>query len=64
MSKKRKIITAGIAVAFLIGFFGISAVADYATRGELSRLAAIGLILLIRLFLQPVIRIANRMVDE
>lgn len=53
-----------IALALVAGFFSISAIAEAATDGRLSFIGTIGLLALVAVLSRPVIRKANKMVEE
>lgn len=60
----KKTIIAIIAIALVAGFFSISAIAEAATDGRLSLIGTIGLLALVAVLFRPVIRKANKMVEE
>lgn len=60
----KKTIIAIIAIALVAGFFSIGAIAEAATDGRLSLIGTIGLLALVAVLFRPVIRKANKMVEE
>ena len=60
---KKKLLITLIALAFLMGFFGIAAVAQASESGDISFLGCIGLLVGIAVLMRPVIRQANRLVE-
>lgn len=60
----KKAIIAIIALALVAGFFSIAAIAEAATDGRLSFIGTIGLLALVAVLSRPIIRKANKMVEE